>query len=73
MAVLGGVVGAILGFAVSVIFTEVIFENNQEWPIAVNAALTVLGVLVGSSLGRRFANRKARASQRVSAESAGGA
>jgi uncharacterized membrane protein YfcA len=57
---LGGIAGAILGFAVSIVFTEIIFENNQEWPIAVNAALTVLGALVGSSLVRRFANRNAK-------------
>lgn len=60
MVKLGGIVGAILGFAVSVVFTEVIFANNQEWPIVVNAALTILGALVGSSLTRRFVNRNAK-------------
>jgi len=62
MVIVGGIVGAILGFAVSVVFTEIIFVNNQEWPIAVNAALTVAGALAGSSLMRRFGNRNAKLS-----------
>ena len=63
MVWLGGIVGAIVGFAVSVLLTEVIFPNNQEWPIAVNAALTVLGALLGSRLARRrFTTRQGMSS-----------
>jgi uncharacterized membrane protein YfcA len=56
---LSGFVGAIIGFAISVVFTEVIFANNQEWPIAINAALTAAGALAGASLARRLLARRA--------------
>jgi len=56
---ISGLVGAIVGFAISVLFTEVIFANNQEWPIAINVALTVAGALAGGSLARRRAARRA--------------
>jgi len=59
MIKLAGLVGALIGFVVSVVFTEVIFANNQEWPIVINAALTVLGALAGASLARRFRERHA--------------
>ncbi len=57
MALLSKIVGAILGFAVGVLSTEVIFSNNQEWPIVVPFALAVLGWLVGGVAARRFAHR----------------
>jgi len=57
VVVLAGIAGAIVGFAISVLFTEVIFANNAEWPLAVNAGLTVAGALAGSSLARRFLAR----------------
>jgi hypothetical protein len=59
MVKLGGFVGAVVGLAISVVFTEVIFPNNQEWPIAINAALTAAGALAGVSLARRFVARDA--------------
>lgn len=59
MIKLAGFIGALIGFAVSVVFTEVIFANNQEWPIAINAALTALGALAGASLARRALGRRA--------------
>jgi len=43
--------------AISVLFTEVIFPNDAEWPLAVNAGLTALGALPGSSLARRWTDR----------------
>ena len=58
MIKLAGLLGALIGLTVSVVFTEVIFPNDQEWPIAVNAGLTVVGVLVGSSLARRYTSRR---------------
>jgi len=58
MSKLGGFLGAVIGFAISILLTEVIFANNQEWPIVVNAALTVAGALGGASLARRMAARR---------------
>jgi F0F1-type ATP synthase assembly protein I len=60
MAVVGGILGVIVGFAIGVIFTEVIFANNQEWPIVVPFGLAVLGWLVGTSTVRRLASRSAK-------------
>ena len=54
MAVLGGILGAIAGFAVGILFTEVIFANGKSWPDVVPFALAVAGILAGSALGRRF-------------------
>lgn len=59
MVKLSGFIGAIIGFAISVVFTEVIFANNQEWPIVINAALTAAGALAGASLARRVRTRRA--------------
>jgi hypothetical protein len=53
MVALGGIVGAIVGFAIGALFTEVIFANSQSWPDAVPFALAVLGVLSGTALARR--------------------
>jgi hypothetical protein len=57
MVRLGGLIGAILGFVVSVVFTEIVFVNSQEWTIAANAGLTALGGLAGAALVRRFGQR----------------
>lgn len=62
--VVGGIVGAVVGFAVGILFTEVIFANDQSWPDVVPFALAVLGTLVGSSLGRRFSDARAAPSSR---------
>jgi hypothetical protein len=51
----GRIVGAILGFAIGVLFTEVVFANDQSWPDVVPFALAVVGIVVGSAVGRRFA------------------
>jgi len=59
---LGRIVGAILGFAIGILLTEVIFSNNQSWPDVVPFALAVVGIVAGSALGRRFANRNANPS-----------
>lgn len=57
MVRLSGVVGAIVGFAISVVLTEVIFPNKQEWPIVINAALTVAGALAGTAVARNLIGR----------------
>jgi hypothetical protein len=53
MAVLAGLVGAIVGLAIGVLFTEVIFANDASWPDVVPVGLAVFGWLVGSALIRR--------------------
>ena len=57
MVWLGRILGAVL--AIGVFFTEVVFANDQSWPDAVPFALAVAGIIVGSALGRRLANRNA--------------
>ena len=53
MAVIGGILGALIGFAVGILFTEVIFANNQSWPDVVPFALAIAGIFVGTALARR--------------------
>jgi hypothetical protein len=53
MTLLGGIVGAIVGFAIGILFTEVLFTNNASWPDVVPFALGVFGWLVGSTLVRK--------------------
>jgi presenilin-like A22 family membrane protease len=56
-----GILGAIIGTLVGVLFTEVIFVNNQSWPDVVPFALAILGYLVASRLARYYAGRNAEA------------
>lgn len=59
MAKLGGIIGAIVGFVVGILLTEVIFANGKSWPDVVPFALAVAGILAGSALGRRFTQGRA--------------
>jgi hypothetical protein len=59
VAVLGGILGAIAGFVVGILFTEVIFANDASWPDVVPFALAVAGILAGSALGRRLGQSRA--------------
>jgi len=54
VAKLGGIIGAIVGFVVGILLTEVIFANGKSWPDVVPFALAVAGILAGSALGRRL-------------------
>jgi hypothetical protein len=54
---LGAVVGAIAGFAIGILFVEVIFANNQSWPDVVPFVLAVLGALAGREAGRHLRTR----------------
>jgi hypothetical protein len=54
----GRILGAVLGFTIGILFTEVIFANDQSWPDAVPFALAVAGIIVGSAVGRHFASRR---------------
>jgi hypothetical protein len=56
MAVLAGLVGAIAGFTVGVVFTEVVFANNAEWANVVPIA--VAGWLGARELLRQRRSRK---------------
>ena len=60
MALMGGIFGAVIGFVIGILFVEAIFANNQSWPDIVPFALAVVGWLVGTTLARRFAVRRAR-------------
>jgi hypothetical protein len=53
MTLLGGIIGAVVGFVIGILFTEVLFASNASWPDVVPFALGVLGWLVGSALVRR--------------------
>ena len=62
MALLGGILGVIAGSAVGILFTEVIFSNDESWPDVVPIALAVVGALAGAATARRLRRRSARPS-----------
>lgn len=45
---------------IGALITEVIFDIHESWSDAVPFGLAVVGILAGSSLGRRLANRDAQ-------------
>lgn len=45
---LGGIVGVVCGFALGILFTEVIFPNGASWPDVVPFALAVAGWPLGT-------------------------
>ena len=53
MAVLAGIVGALVGFAVGVVFTEIVFANDADWPNVIPFVLGVVGWLAARELFRR--------------------
>jgi hypothetical protein len=54
MATLAKILGALAGIAISIVFTEVIFPNNQDWPIIFLGVGAALGwLIVGALLGLR--------------------
>lgn len=58
MAALAGIVGALVGFTVGVVFTEVIFVNNADWPNVVPVVLAVAGWLAAREVLRQRRSRK---------------
>ena len=58
VTVAAAILGGIAGFAIGVLFTEVLFSNSQSWPDVVPFALAVLGMLTGAALGRRLSLRR---------------
>ena len=59
MSVLVGILGAIVGIAVAAFFTEVVFPNDQDWPIIFLAVGAVTGWLLFRACMRRFVSRRA--------------
>ena len=55
---LAGIVGAFVGFTVGILFTEVLFANNADWPNVVPFVLAVVGWLSARELLRRRRSRK---------------
>jgi hypothetical protein len=51
---LGRIVGGILGFAIGILFSEVIFANDKDWTNVIPFVLAVVGIMVGSVLAQRF-------------------
>jgi predicted membrane-bound spermidine synthase len=50
-------IGAIVGFAIGILFVEVIFANNQSWPDVVPFVLAIIGALVGREAARHMRTR----------------
>jgi hypothetical protein len=66
---LGGIVGAIVGFGVGLLITEVIVGNSAsgtgfDWQFWTDIVLAVVGALVGSAFARRLGNRSQGAVER---------
>jgi hypothetical protein len=54
VSLVGMILGAIVGFAIGILFVEIIFSNNQSWPDVVPFVLAVLGALAGREAARRM-------------------
>ncbi len=52
---LGRIGGAIVGFAVGIYFSEIVFANTRDWTNVLPFVLAVVGWLAGSAVGRRLA------------------
>ena len=59
VAVMAGIVGALVGAAIGVVFTEIVFANDASWPDVVSVALAVVGWLVAREALRQRRNREA--------------
>jgi uncharacterized membrane protein (UPF0136 family) len=57
MALLLGIVGALVGAAIGVVFTEIVFANSRSWPDVVPVVLAVVGWLAARELLRRRRER----------------
>jgi hypothetical protein len=53
MAVVAGVLGAIVGFVLGIVLVEVIVASHAGWTDVIPFGLAAFGWLVGSSLVRR--------------------
>jgi len=55
---MAGIVGALVGATVGIVFTEIIFANNADWPDVVPFVLAVVGWLAARELMRQRRSRK---------------
>jgi hypothetical protein len=53
VAVLAGIVGALVAFTVGVVFTEVIFTNGADWTNVIPFVLAVVGWIAAREALRR--------------------
>ena len=58
VAFLAGILGALLGFIVGILFTEMIFANNANCPDVIPFVLAVTGWLTARELMRQRRSRK---------------
>jgi MFS family permease len=59
MVVLGGIAGAVVGFLVALLITEVIIGNPAnssgfDWQFWTDAVITIIGAIAGTVAVRRF-------------------
>lgn len=59
MAVVGGVVGGLVGFGIGLLITEAIIGNSAngtgfDWQFWTDIVLAIVGVLVGIAVARRL-------------------
>jgi hypothetical protein len=69
MTWLGGIVGAIVGFGIGLLITEVIVGNSAtgsgfDWQFWTDILLAVVGALTGAAVARRLGNRSPDVVQR---------
>jgi hypothetical protein len=53
----GGILGALIAFTIGILFTEVWFTNDSEWPTVIPFALAVAGWLAGTATIRSVTGR----------------
>ena len=55
----GRIAGGIVGFAVAIVFTEVVFRSARDTaPLGITAILIVLGVFAGSRVALHFRQKR---------------
>jgi len=60
VAVLGGIIGVLVGFAVGVTFTEWLFPaHGEDWRDAIPIVLAVIGGFLGAALVRTLRRPRA--------------
>ncbi len=67
MVILGGSVGAVVGFLIGLLITEVIVGNPAhgsgfDWQLWTEVVLAIVGALAGSALARRLVRSSAKSS-----------